>query len=123
MTMEASTPRIMTVVAALVAVTTSGAALSISVTHAGPRGRQGIQGPAGPAGPKGDTLRVDSPYGLCITYGRDDNYDIIVTSVAPPQQNSGGTIQCTTGGFVSVVPQKLEGDNGSSQLSASRIGD
>lgn len=94
-------------VAALVACVLAGAALAVSLAHAGPRG------PAGPQGPPGKAISVQQArYGVCWTYSMftqnwsDGSSSTWVNGVnIEPPQISSGVYQCPQGEtFVTIQP-------------------
>lgn len=81
----------------MLAVIVSGAALSVSLLHAGP------QGPVGPPGSAGASANVQS-YGVCVSMEwRSTSY---VSSVSSPVR-SNGILSCPSGDFVPVSPQTI----------------
>ena len=95
----------------LVACLLAGAALGVSMAHAGPRGPQG---PAGPRGPQGPTAQFRAQrLGVCWSSSdftqdwADGTSDTWVSSVSLDQpQLANGVYQCPQGEtFVPVVPQ------------------
>lgn len=86
----------MTVAASIAAVTVSGAALVVSLLHAGPAGQ------AGPAGPPGPAAEV-SKLGYCVTI--EGNTNIWVRDISPPVVIDGVT-QCLSGSFVPLTAKE-----------------
>jgi hypothetical protein len=97
----------LTAIAALLACALSGAALAVSLMHAGPRGPIG---PTGPAGPRGrPASATQQRYGVCWEQATQTSTDGSVSwitgiDVSSPQLVS-GVYQCPQGEtFVSIVP-------------------
>lgn len=93
--------KVVSVVAAMLA----GAALAVSLLHAGPAGRSGAAGPPGPAGKAASATRAR--YGICWVENFQTNSDITwISSVSiDPAQLADGVYQCPQGEtFVSIVP-------------------
>lgn len=86
----------MSVIGAVMAVTVSGAALAVSLLHAGPAGRAGLAGPPGPSAEVGKL-------GYCITI--EGNTNIWVTDISAPVVLDGVT-QCLRGSFVPLVAKE-----------------
>jgi hypothetical protein len=83
----------------------AGAALAVSLMHAGPAGPRGAAGPRGTAGQDAARAR----YGVCWSYATQASADgsvSWVTSVSiDPAQLASGVYQCPMGEtFVSIVP-------------------
>lgn len=81
----------------------AGAALALSVTHAGPAGpvgRQGVSGPAGPAGQRGvsgPAGQVSTQDGIC--------YDATLAPYFYSPTDINGVESCYGGQFITIVPQ------------------
>lgn len=96
----------LTLVAALVACVLAGAALAVSLMHAGPSGPRGLRGAPGPPGRSVSVKQQH--YGICwqSTSGGDGTgyYWVQSVSIDPPQI-SNGVYQCPQGEtFVSIQP-------------------
>ena len=78
----------------------AGAALAVSLLHAGPAGPGGPQGPAGPQGQTGRNAEV-AHLGFCDV-GMAASMDVPV--LLPPVLID-GVASCPNGSFVSIVPQ------------------
>ena len=98
-------------VCALVACVLSGAALAVSLTHAGPAGPTGPQGVRGPAGQQGNAGRAaqTARLGVCWSYTTQTSSDGSVTWVNSETLSSpvlsNGVYTCGQGEqFVSIVP-------------------
>lgn len=117
----AGTRNVLTRVAAGLGVALGGAALAVSLTHAGPvgpagvAGRNGAVGPAGPPGPAGATGQAAQTARLGVCWNAplftqnwaDGTSDTWVSSVSlDAPQLTNGVYTCPQGEqFVSVVPQ------------------
>lgn len=97
-------------IAALVACILAGAALAVSLTHTGPRGRAGFTGPQGPPGKEASAAKAR--YGVCWTSASftqtfsDGTTATWISSVdVSSPQLVAGVYQCPSGEqFVSIVP-------------------
>ncbi len=95
------------VIFSAVACILTGAALAVSLLHAGPTGPRGFQGPAGPQGNAGKAAQT-ARLGLCWSESLQDNGGVTwvngVSIDQPVLQD--GVYTCPQGDtFVSIVPQ------------------
>jgi hypothetical protein len=100
--MRAGDPvRVFTAICATLACILAGAALAVSLTHAGPRGLRGPEGPQGATGRNAEIAHL----GFCY----QSNYDSTTSDVsgiyigAPALTD--GVPSCPNGQFISIVPQ------------------
>lgn len=105
-----------TVVCAVLACVLSGAALAVSLTHAGPTGPRGPLGPVGPQGNAGKAAQT-ARLGLCWSESFQNSGSVTwVDGVSIDQPVlSDGVYTCPQGDtFVSIVPQPARsgGSNG-----------
>jgi hypothetical protein len=99
---------------AAVAVALSAASLTVSLTHAGPRGVQGARGVAGPRGPQGDAApapkdSTPAALGVCVSssYNSGPYVNInYVDTVTSPVISASGVASCSVGTYVPVTPVK-----------------
>lgn len=98
-------------VVSVVAAVMAGAALAVSLLHAGPAGQSGPRGPRGPAGNTGQNADV-AHLGVCESFTTEtlDNYNPVVTVITSVDVYApiltDGVPSCPTGSFVSIVPQQ-----------------
>jgi hypothetical protein len=93
-------------VASVIACILAGAALAMSLLHAGPAGPQGPAGAQGPSGRPG-TSAAQNRFGVCWQYFTQTSDNLTwVTSVTIDQAiYADGVYQCPQGEtFVSIVP-------------------
>jgi len=100
-----------TVVCAVLACVLSGAALAVSLLHAGPAGQRGPQGPPGSQGSAGKAAQT-ARLGLCWSESFQDSGGVTWVdgvSIDQPVYDS-GVYACPQGDtFVSIVPQPTQG--------------
>lgn len=87
--------RVLSVVACVLA----GAALAVSLLHAGPRG---TQGPPGPHGQTGRDAQV-AHLGVCVQ--TQTSSGVTWVSDLSPAVLMAGVASCPSGAFTSIVPQ------------------
>lgn len=93
--------KVVSVIAAMLA----GAALAVSLLHAGPAGRAGTPGPPGPAGKAAAAVRLR--YGVCwiANYQTSGGLTWVDSLSIDSAQVTDGVYQCPQGEtFVSIVP-------------------